>query len=92
MIYRQAISQPMPAIASNFESNEIRRLIVLCRALQQNAGDKPFFLSCRTAGVLLEISHVLANKWLRLLAFEDVLKVVIVGTQGKASRFRYLGD
>jgi hypothetical protein len=91
MIYEQALAQSMPEIALKYDVIEVRRLIVLCRALQKVAGDKPFFLTCRTAGQLLGISHVLANKWLRLLVIEEVLSQVSVGTQGKASRYRYLG-
>lgn len=92
MIYNQAISEPLPAIASNYGVPEIRRLIVLCRALQHNTGEKPFYLACRTAGSVLGISHVLANKWLNLLVLDEVLKCEFVGNQGKASRYRYQGD
>jgi hypothetical protein len=92
MLFEQALEHPMPAIAQPYDVVEVRRLIVLCRALQQTAGDKPFFLTCRMAGELLGISHVLANKWLRLLVIDDVLTLVSVGTQGKASRYRFRGD
>src|SRR5262249_13805638 len=71
MIYETAQKQPLPFITQQYDVIEVRRLIVLCRALQDAAGDEPFFLTCRTAGELLGISHMLANKWLRLLVIDN---------------------
>ena len=89
MIYQQAIARPLPSAVEQYESPELRRLVALCRELQIVAGHKPFFLSCRTAGELLGISHVLANKWLRLMALDKVIVVVTAGSRNKAAEYRY---
>ncbi len=91
-IFQTAISRPIPTVALNYEVPEIRSLIALCRELQHISGAAPFFLSCRTAGELLNISYVLANKWLRLLVRDKVLVVVRVGVRRRASEYRYVDD
>ena len=55
-------------------------------------GDEPFYLDCRTAGRLLGIHYVLANKWLRLLVMDGVLSLVSRGIRNKASEYRYIAD
>jgi hypothetical protein len=47
-------------------------------------------LDCRTAGLILGISHVLAWKWFRLLKRDKVLDCITTGHRGKASEWRYL--
>jgi hypothetical protein len=91
MIYEQAIAEPLPPLAERYETLEVKRLVVLCRALQLAAGEQPFYLACRTAGELLGISHVLAAKWLKLLILDNVIEVTTPGSQCHAARYRYLG-
>ena len=84
----------IPEVAQRYETPEVRQLVALCRVLQIAAGDQPFFLASRPAGELLEVSHVQASRWLRLLCLDNVLRVAETGSvqSGKASRYRYLGD
>lgn len=56
------------------------------------AGDSPFYLACRSAGELLGITHVTANRWIRLLENEGILTRIQTGTRSKASEFRYVGS
>ncbi len=65
-----------------------RRLIQICMALQRHEGIKPFFLSARTAGDLLGISHTSANSLLNALIGDGVLQLVKPGQGYQASRYR----
>lgn len=68
-------------------------LLKLCRELQRRNADKPFYLSCRTAGELFGVNHVTANRWLSLFEDKGFLEVVERGTNkrgGKATRYRYV--
>ena len=92
-IFEQAIQAPLPAAAEQFEGESVRLLVALCCTLQGLAGDKPFYLDCRTAGRLLGVSHVVAHSLLRLLGRNRVLKVTTPGTRNRATEFRYVaGD
>ena len=93
-IFAQALDADIPDCAKQYEQQPLRLLVALCRELQRAAGDGPFYLSVRTAGRLLGVSHAHAWRWLFLLEHDGVLRVVTKGSQktGKASRFRYLAD
>ena len=98
VIYEQAIKlEAPPIVALNYPDNrKIQNLAVLCREMQKACGDKPFFLSARTAAGLLEISAMQANRYLRLLVREDVLEIIEKGGTAqqprKANQFRYLAN
>lgn len=64
-------------------------LIRICRQLQLNAGDGPFFLSARQAGELLGIHFTDAAKYLYALKSDEVLELISQGAGNKASRYRY---
>lgn len=87
-----AISSPLPAEAYPFEIPALRNLVALCQKLQMIAGDAPFYLACRSAGELLGVTHVAANRWIRLLENEGILIRIRTGTRSKASEFRYVGS
>ncbi len=89
-IFQTAITRPMPSVAARYDVPEVKSLVALCRELQRNAGKAPFFLACRTAAELLNISHVLANKWLRLLVTDKVLELIRPGTLHLASEYQYV--
>lgn len=76
------------------ELEEIKQLAALCRELQRLNGDAPFFLSTRSAGEVVNVNHVTANKLLNSFVRFGFLKVVEPGTQGangSATRWRYTG-
>ena len=84
----------MPKVAEGYDSEPMRRLVALCRQLSVGATGGPFYLSCRTAGELLGVSHVQANRWLFLLAHDKIIEQVNHGDRGKrkAAEYRYLAD
>lgn len=65
-------------------------LIRICKQLQFNAGDEPFFLSARQAGELLGIHYTDAAKYLHALVLDEILELVKRGAGNKASRYRYI--
>jgi len=93
-IFKQANESAVPRAALGYEIDGLRLLASLCRELQRASGDKPFFLSCRTAGRLLEVDHTTAWRWLFLLAHDRIIEEVEKGdrTKRRASRYRYLAD
>lgn len=79
-----------PSIAADYDATA-KRLVRLCRQLQRNTGDKPFFIGYRTAGELLGVDHNKACKLLGMLCAEGVLELASKGHTGKASEYRYIG-
>ncbi len=88
----KAVKAELPNVAQQYEQNELRLLVALCRELQRGCGEGPFFLSTRTAGSLLDVNHTTASRWLKGLCHDGILRLVERGSQEtrKASRFRYL--
>jgi len=81
---------PLPPEAELFEDERARRLVGLCRVLQAEAGDQPFYLSCRTAAFVLGVEdHHTTASWLFCLVSAGVLIEVSKGAGMKASRYRY---
>ena len=91
-IFQRATQAPLPQVASKYDAQGLQLLVALCRELQQAAGQEPFFLACRTAGNLLGVSHMQANRWLFLLTHDHILELVERGDQSRrrASRWRYV--
>ena len=94
MVFSRAVEAELPAVAMQYEQLKLRLLVALCRELQRESGDAPFFLSVRIAGELLEVDPGTASRWLRGLQVDEILKLIKRGTvkEGKASRFRYLAE
>ena len=80
-----------PACTEGYDETT-RRLVCLCRELQRNAGDGPFFINYRTAGQLLGIDRNKAGKRLNMLCVDGVLELVSKGHTGRSSEYRYSGD
>ena len=91
MAWDMAKKSPPPAVAMRFKSPKIRALIGLCSQLQQHAGEQEFFLSCRSAARLLEVSHVQAARFLKLLDRKGVTRIVEAGSPqtNRATRYRF---
>jgi hypothetical protein len=62
----------------------------ICKQLQKNAGDEPFFISARQAGDLIGLHFTDASKVLYALVADDVLKLVKRGAGNQASRYYYI--
>ena len=89
-IFSRAAQQPDAVWP--YEQRELRLLASLCKELQRSAGDGPFYLSCRTAGRLLSVTHLRAWRWMMLLESDKWIQTVEKGSQEKrrATRFRYM--
>jgi hypothetical protein len=81
----------LPPEASDYDSENSRLLVKVCIELQRVSADQPFFLSCRSAGALLDIDHDSANKLLLMLVRDGLLKLVRRGNEHRANRFLYIG-
>ncbi len=66
------------------------RLARICKQLQRNAGENPFFLSARQAGELIGCHFTDASKHLYGLVADGVLKLDKLGVGKQASRYRYV--
>lgn len=62
----------------------------ICKQLQKNSGDKPFFISARQAGDLIGLHFTDASKVLYALCADDVLKLIKRGAGNQASRYHYI--
>jgi hypothetical protein len=91
-----AQDRPIPAFAMKYRSQKMRELIVLCQVLHEDFADEKgiWFLSCRSAGKVLEMDHSVAADNLRRLVRDGVLELASEHVDGsmKAQRYRYLGD
>ena len=96
--FRKAVEGEPPRIAvmKYPDSRTLQTFVSLCRQLQRAAGHQPFYLSCRTAGKLFNVSHMQANRWLFVLVADGILQEIEKGGTQKnprnATRFRYIGD
>jgi hypothetical protein len=67
----------------------------ICRELQLLAGDKPFYLACRSAATLLKRHYTTVAMWLRGFQELGIIELVEHGKllpdkkQNRASRYRY---
>lgn len=92
MVFAEVVEADLPEVAQQYEQQQLRSLVALCRELQRACGMGPFFLSTRTAGQLLGVHYATASRWLRGLRHDGILKLVSPGSreEGRASRYRYL--
>ena len=93
-IFQKAIESDPPGIVLQlYPGNQVVQLLAsLCYQLQQARDDRPFFLSCRTAGRLLEMSYMQANRYLIMFEAEKLLSIVNKGGPGmRATRYRWTG-
>jgi hypothetical protein len=95
LIFAEAVKTDPPKCAEPFaDEPKVVLLIALCRELQRQQKRKPFYLDCRTAGRLLDVSHTTAYKWLKGIESDGIIKTVRKGDRAKrkATEFKYLGD
>jgi hypothetical protein len=82
---------PVPPEAANYDSEAVQELVTLCVELQRRAGEKTFFLPCRTAGEAIGLDHDTANRFLNMLEVDGLLDRVTQGHRGRATEWRWLG-
>jgi hypothetical protein len=92
MLLERARQAEPPAVALQYRSPETRLLIALCRELQREVGDQPFFLATTTVEKLFGLNRMRAWRWLQGLVRDGVLEAVDPGDSAKRvpARFRYL--
>jgi hypothetical protein len=75
--FKNAMKRKPPRRAARLYPDEPKMILLaaLCRVLQHRAGDKDFFLDCRTVGRLFDVSHKTAWKMLRVLCADRILKL-----------------
>ncbi len=89
-ILQRSEGRPFPVEADLYEAVNTRRLLRFCREFQREAGENPFFLSCRKAGELFGMDHRTAARRLKAMCGDGLLEVVESGGM-RANRYRYRG-
>jgi hypothetical protein len=78
-----------------YDDDRVDLLLRLCRVLQRQAGDEPFYLSCRMAAHLVGGHFTETNAWLYVFIEDGHLQLVEKGggkeNPRKASRYRFTG-
>jgi hypothetical protein len=92
---RAVASEPPRKAAELYSEKHILLLASLCRELQHAAGDRPFFLDCRTAGRKIGVHPGTAWRLLAVLFVAD--GILSAGEKGskaakKANEYRYIAD
>lgn len=75
-------------------SKPIVRLMALCKQLQAQWGDKPFFLASRDAGGFMDRVHSVAWTYMKELMAAGILEVhtkPVLGEKGRAGYYFYRG-
>jgi len=91
-VWERAKAAPDASAIKEYENEKMGILVAICRELQREAGDNPFFLSCALAAKLLDITSMRAWRWLKLLCREGRLELISKGNQKRANRYRYVGN
>ena len=84
-------STDLPAEAMGYDSKPVRSRIALCASLAGQSPDGGFFLSTHAAGRLLGEHAAQVLRWLRMLAADGLVEVVKIGTERRATRYRWTG-
>jgi hypothetical protein len=87
--WKRAQTDPAPAVADDYDSAPVRRLVGLCDALARFSPDSRFFLSTHSASRLIGASAMQVCRWLRMLVADSVLKVEHVGNEHRATRYQW---
>lgn len=87
---------PQVAVELHPDNKQLQLFITLCRELQKEAGQGPFFLACRTGGKYFNVAPMTISRWFFLLGEESIVELVTKGgtenNPRKASRYKYLGN
>jgi len=83
---------PPPAAVELYDSTQVRGLVCLCAALARMSPSRRFFLSTRSAALLVNATPGRVHRWLRMLAADGVLTVIDRGSRRRAGRFRWVGS
>lgn len=87
--FEMAKAQPPPRVVVGFPQR-FQLLARLCRELQRQAGNEPFFVDGRSVAKVLGEAHSTVASWLRALCRLQVIWLIRKGHIGHASRYRYI--
>ena len=88
MVMSEVSKAVLPDEVNGFMDEKTKRLLLLCRRLQENAGGEPFYLTSRTAADVCQFqTHLSAWRRLTMLEGEGILEVVKRG-KARAERHR----
>jgi hypothetical protein len=87
--FARATTQPPPSRLRGLKRG-FQLLGCLCRELQRQSGNKPFFLDGRSAARVIGIPHETVASWLRALCRLQIIRVIQKGHLGRASRYQYI--
>ena len=85
--WKKAQIEPFPREANYFEKSEPKLLVALCWELHTAGGGQPWYLACRSAAKLLNLSHVATANWLAGFVALGILKVAEHSTKSRATRY-----
>jgi hypothetical protein len=88
--WAKATSEPLPAVAQDYDSEQVRLLVELCWHLASLHTERRFFLSSHQAAALLGVRHTKVLKWLNMLCVDGVLQRVESGNERRATRYRFI--
>jgi hypothetical protein len=89
-VLERAECEPLPAEASDYDSDEVKRLVAIC--YQLSLADKKhrrFFLSSHHAARILSVPQMQVFRWLEMLCKDGVLIVTTRGNARKATRYAW---
>ncbi len=90
----RASANPPPPESDMYDAPSTRKLLAICRELARSSSTGIFYLSVRTAGRLIDVSHMQASRLFEMMQVDGLLAVIELGSNKtqKATRFRYLGS
>jgi hypothetical protein len=94
VIERAKKAKPLARAVREYENPKILLLVTLCRELQKQSKDSPFFLSCRTASAAIgKISFRQALTWLNGLVIDGFIirEKDADKHRRRATYYRYIG-
>ncbi len=94
-VFNRGLKAEPSAIAVELypDNPKMQQLVAICATVQEACGEQSWFLSCRKAAELLDVSSMQAARWLAILCADGILELVSKGgtarSARKASRYRY---
>lgn len=96
ILLERARQDELPEVALLYQSAEVRLLVALCRQLQREVGNAPFYLATSIVAKVLNLTgknpRMRAWRWLQGLVRDGVLEQIDSGDPDKriAAHYRYL--
>ncbi len=89
--WKASQTEEQPPEAAAYDSKPVRLLVSLCAYLGRQSPEGRFFLSTHKAGALLGEQSMQVLRWLRMFAADGLVEVVKIGSERRATRYRWIG-